>query len=144
MPQKREYDEWELSWRIEECWNAFLKQREGFFEDTSGHKPFGPPPTLTSDIRSAIKKAVLEYDSHLLGADQREAFREESKARAAGIGIFFDKWMNGTHAQNDVRNGGKRYLEPDRPWRKQRGKTSPVERYAELYWTMKAAYGRKK
>lgn len=144
MARRVEYDEWEIAFRVEETWRAFLKQRAGFFEDAEGHEPFGPPPTLTPEIRKDIVRCLKTYDSHLLAGDQREAWLEESTTRAAGIGLWFDRFMTGRHPQNDVRDGGKRYIDAWRPWKHMKGKGDPVERFAEAYFTIKAADGRKR
>ncbi len=144
MAKRTEYDEFELAYRVDETWQAFLRQRAGFFEDAEGHVPYGPPPTLTTAIRKDIVRALKEYDSHLLSAEQRGAWGAESKVKAAGMGLWFDRFMTGRHAQNDVKNGGKRYVEPWRPWRVLRGKADPVERYSETWWTVKEAYAKKR
>jgi hypothetical protein len=138
------YDEFEIEFRVTEVWVAFLKQRAGFFLDAEGHEPYGPPPTLTKAIEKDIARALKEYDGHLLGPEQRSAWYEESKVRAAGIGLWFDRWNTGRHANNDVRNGGRRYVEAWRPWKVLRGKPDPIERFSELYWTVKAAQQRHK
>lgn len=127
----------ELEWRVEETWRAHLAQWRGFFLDTNGRVPIREP-TLTDEIRKAIRAAIREYDGHLLGKELRPRWVEESKARAAGIGIFLDPWCTGNARDNDARSGGKRYLEHWRPWCRQRGKQSPVDRFAELYFEAKS------
>lgn len=127
----------ELEWRVEETWRAHLAQWRGFYLDTNGRVPIREP-TLTDEIRKAIRAAIREYDGHLLGKELRPRWVEESKARAAGIGIFLDPWCSGNARDNDARSGGKRYLEHWRPWARQRGKQSPVDRFAELYFEAKS------
>ena len=127
----------EMEWRVEEVWTAHLKQWAGFFTTLNGKVP-KPAPTLTKEIRGAIRDAIATYDGHLLGAEKREEWKRESKARAAGIGIYFDAWCTGADPRNNVAEGGKRFLEHWRPWKKQAGKGDPVERFSELYFEVKS------
>lgn len=129
----------EVEWRIERVWEAHVKQWRGFFQEDSGIKP-SKEPTLTKEIRDAIKIAMREYDSAYMTPDTREEFIRHSKTRAAGIGIFFDTFMVGRHKDNNVNDGGKRYLEHWRPWKQQRGKGSPVDKFAELYFQVKDSH----
>lgn len=133
----------EIEWRIDEVWAAHLAQFRGYFEDTTGKAPPGRPPTLTPEIRQDIRQALLTYDAELLGPESREQWVEESKARAAGVGIYLDPFLTGQSPDNDLRNGGKRFLEHWRPWRRQRGKGCPVERFAELYFEARLLAPRK-
>ncbi len=130
----------EIDWRVEQTWRAHLAQWRGYYQDSNGKAPIREP-SLTQEIRDAIKVALKEYDAHLLKPDQREAWLAGSKARAAGIGIFLDPFLTGQSKDNDLRNGGKRYLEHWRPWKVQRGKGSPVDRFAELYYEAKSLTG---
>jgi hypothetical protein len=59
--------------------------------------------------------------------------------RAAGCGIFNDPWCSGRHPQNDAANGGTRYLEPWRPWKRLHGKPDPVPRFSQLYFELREA-----
>lgn len=122
----------ELQWRVERCWEAHLAQRRGFYLDAAGLEP--PMPALNSEVREAIEAALMEYDRDRLGAEDRERWEAESPVRAAGVGLFLDPFLTGQHKDNDARNGGKRYLESWRPWKRQKGKPDPVPRFAELYW----------
>lgn len=127
----------ELNWRVEQTWLAHLAQWREFFRSVNGAVP-SPDPTLTEEIREAIREALLTYDGALLGPDQREEWRRQSKALAAGIGIFLDPWCTGQHKDNEATNGGKRYLEHWRPWKRQRGKGDPVDRFSELYFEVQS------
>jgi len=120
----------EIAWRIREVWGSYLYARDAFFRDVSGVKRQSAPNLRL--VRDDIRAALLLHDRDLLGPQDRDRWRAESPVRAAGIGIFYDPWCAGTHPQNDVRTGGRRYLEPWRPWRPQRGKGDPVTRFAEL------------
>lgn len=128
----------EISWRVDRVWSDHVKQWERFMVAETGCKP-PVPPTLTDEIRKTIRAALFTYDRPLLAADKREQWTLESKARAAGIGIFLDPFCAGKHKDNDTHNGGKRYLEHWRPWKPQRGKGDPVDRFAELYHHAKEA-----
>lgn len=125
----------ELAWRIAEVWEDFLFAREAFFRDVSGVKP-GSLPEIRL-VRNDIRQALLIHDRDRLALGDRDRWRRESPVRAAGIGIFYDPWCAGTSPQNDARNGGKRYLEPWRPWKPQKGKPDPVTRFAELYFEVR-------
>lgn len=126
----------EVSWRVEQAWSAHLEQWREFYRAENGVDPTNPP-ILSDEIREAIRASLLEYDRDLLSAESRAEWLRRSKTRAAGIGLFLDPWCAGRHKDNDVRNGGKRYLEPWRPWKRQRGKASPVDRFAALYFERK-------
>lgn len=132
--------QFEVSWRIEQVWRAHVEQWREFYRAENGVEPTNPP-TLSEEIRAAIKAALLEFDRDLLGSEQRDEWTKRSKARAAGIGIFLDPWCTGNHKDNDVRARGKRYLEPWRPWKHQRGKGSPVDRFAAIYFERKDLHG---
>jgi hypothetical protein len=123
----------EMNWRVEQTWEAHLKEHSAFLQAENGVKP-SIEPTLTPDIRENILKSLKLFDGHLLTFDKREQWTKQSKTRAAGIGIYLDPYLTGTSEENDVRNKGKRYLEHWRPWQHQRGKGNPVERLAELYF----------
>lgn len=122
----------EIDWRIDQTWEAHLKQRTGFFRKETGGTP--PEPTFTAAIRQLIRDSLLRHDSELLEPEERERWAQESLTRAAGIGIFLDAFMTGRHRDNEVKNGGRRYLEPERPWKIPRGKPDPVPRFAERYF----------
>lgn len=129
----------EVDWRIDEVWQAHLKQRNGFFLDLNGVKP-SSDPTLTAEIREAIRESLRVHDSNMIAADKRDEWAKRSKTRAAGIGLFLDPFMTAQDKDNDRKNGGRFYLEAWRPWRKQRGKADPVDRFAALYFERKDLY----
>lgn len=126
----------ELNWRVDETWAAHLDQRSGFYADVDGRVP-SVTPTLTEEIRGAIIESLRRHDASLLGPESREAWALRSKTRAAGIGLFLDRWCTATDPKNDIRTGGTRYLEPWRPWKRQQGKGDPVEKFAQLYFSAK-------
>lgn len=130
--------EGEIAWRVDQVWAAHLAQWGGFFADTSGIEP-KVPPELTEDIRRDIVDCLQVFDARLLGFEDREAWLRDSKVRASGVGIFLDAWCTGKHRANDAADGGRRYLEHWRPWRKQRRKGYPVEQFAELYFEARDA-----
>jgi len=128
----------ELRWRIEECWRDHLLCREGFYREQNGSPP-GVHPALTDEIAKAIRDQLLAHDRDLLGPADRDRWRRESRVRAAGCGVFNDPWCSGRHTQNDATNGGTRYLEPWRPWKRLHGKPDPVPRFAQLYFEIRDA-----
>lgn len=116
----------ELDWRVERCWQAHLAARDRFFRESDG-RPGGRPPALTPEIREAIREAIRRHDGDLMLPLDRDRWESESRALAAGEGIFLSPWHTGRDPQNP-----KRFLEPWRPWKPQRGKPDPVEGFAEL------------
>jgi len=129
----------EVSWRISETWEAHMKQRRGFWREAVGKTP--PEPHLTNQIKKHIREAILEFDRDWLAPDKREQWAQDSWVRAAGIGLFLDKWCTGQDPENNVDLGGKRYLEPWRAWMPQRGKGHPVPRFADLYFARRDGIG---
>lgn len=127
----------EIEWRIQQTWDAHLKQWAGFYEDENGKVP-PVRPTLTEPIRKAIRDSLLTFDGHLLAAADRERWVAESKTRGAGVGIYLDPFLAGKAKDNNVRDGGRRYLNHERPWVPQKGKPHPVERFSELYFEAKS------
>lgn len=123
----------ELRWRTVQTWEAHLAENNAFFQAENGVAP-SVQPTMTPDIRKDIRDALKLFDAHLLTPDKREEWKRNSKVRAAGVGIFLDPFCCGTSKDNNVKDGGKRYLEHWRPWKSQRGKGHPVERFAQLYF----------
>ena len=123
----------ELRWRTVQTWAAHLAENDAFYLAENGVKP-KIAPTLTPDIRKDIRDALKLYDHDLLGDYERPLWLTHSKVRAAGVGIFLDPFLTGNSKDNNVKDGGKRYLEHWRPWRNQRGKGHPVERFAQLYF----------
>ena len=116
----------EIRWRVENVWAAHCEARRRFFTRRNGQPP--PPPHFDEeDIGDHIRSALKKHDSELLGEEDRDRWRRESYARAAGIGLFLSKHHAG---ENDR---GIDYLEPWRPWRRQRGKADPVATFADLY-----------
>lgn len=125
--------EQEIRWRTVQTWEAHLAENNAFFQAENGVVP-SVQPTMTPDIRKDIRDALKLFDAHLLTPDKREEWKRNSKVRAAGVGIFLDPFCCGTSKDNNVKDGGKRYLEHWRPWKSQRGKGHPVERFAQLYF----------
>lgn len=125
----------ELRWRVGQVWQAHLAARRAFFERETGVAPSQLPTFDHDDIEAPIRDALHRFDGDLMAPDQRDRWQRESRVRASGIGIFYDSWMTGNSPENNTSNGGKRYLEPWRPWKAQRGKGHPVLRFAELYFT---------
>jgi len=123
----------ELRWRTVQTWEAHLAENNAFFQAENGVVP-SVQPTMTPDIRKDIRDALKLFDAHLLTPDKREEWKRNSKVRAAGVGIYLDPFCCGTSKDNNVKDGGKRYLEHWRPWKSQRGKGHPVERFAQLYF----------
>lgn len=123
----------ELRWRTVQVWEAHLAENNAFFQAENGVAP-SVQPTMTPDIRKSIREAMKLFDSHLLTPDKREEWKRNSKVRAAGVGIYLSQYHTGTSKDNNVKDGGTRYLEHWRPWRHQRGKGHPVETFAQLYF----------
>lgn len=124
----------EIEWRVNVVWEAHLKAWRQFFRDTNGIEPSNPPVLHPTDIAKPIREALRLHDADLLSREARDRWRKESRVRAAGIGIFYDPFCIGKHKDNDATNGGKRYLEHWRPWKRQNGKADPVTRFADLYF----------
>lgn len=124
----------EIEWRLETAWTTHLLARRRFFESANGRSPGGPEPTRTKEIEKAIRDALREHDKERLGADQRDAWKRESPVRAAGIGIFLSPFHTGRSEKSE----GQQYLEPWRPWKRQRGKPDPIEMFAKFYFDEKA------
>lgn len=117
----------ELGWRVVQAWKAHLDQRRIFYQTFDGRVP--PDPTLTEEIRKAILAGLKTHDTHYLTEDLREDWTNLSKVRAAGMGIFHDSWCSGRD-----KDSTKRFLEPWRPWKTQRGKGDPIERFAQTFF----------
>ena len=122
-------DRGELDWRVGDTWDAFLRARKRHYVEVLG---LSEPerPTLTTEIRDAIIVGLSTYDRDLM--EDRKLWKEKSRVRAAGIGIFVSEHHLGKNEQ------GQRYIEPWRPWVKQRGKPDPIATFSELYFTKKA------
>lgn len=118
----------ELAWRVEETWAAFLRGRAWFYGKQKG-VTVPPAPTLTKEIREAIVKALGEHDRELM--EDRERWSQESRVRAAGLGIWISEHHTGANDNH------RAYLQPWRPWVKQRGKPDPVSTFSEEYFTKK-------
>ena len=116
----------EMDWRVEQTWQAHLEARGRFFKNGADGKP-GRAPKLTAEIRKEISRSLKEHDGALLKPEQRQEWLKDSKTLAAGQGIFLSPHHVG---KND---SGTKYLEPWRPWKHQRGKGDPVERFAECF-----------
>jgi len=124
----------ELEWRIAETWRVHLATREKFWTRQNGAAPTGNgAPTLTKEVRAAITAALREHDHGRMGAADRELWKKESPVRAAGMGLFLSPWHTGADPRNATR-----YLEPWRPWKRQRGKPDPVPTFAQLYFEERA------
>jgi hypothetical protein len=126
----------EIDWRVEQVWKAHLTQRKAFFEGETG-KDIGNQPVLTAEIRKSIVEGLKEHDASFLGPEDRDEWKRRSSVRAAGIGLFLSAWHNASDERNDYRSGGTRYLEPWRPWKRQRGKPDPIPTFAALYFEEK-------
>lgn len=129
----------EIEWRVKRVWETHLKARRQFFHRELGKEPGRQPTADPKDILRPIRDGLLRYDKDLLGNRQREEWEQDSQVKAAGVGIFYDPWCSGKDPKNDVNQGGRRYLEPWRPWKSQVGKGSPIPRFAELYFEQRLA-----
>jgi hypothetical protein len=124
----------ELEWRVEEVWQAHLRAWKAFRQERDGREPKREPTLHPEDVAAPVRISLLAHDRKLLGAEHREAWARESKVRAAGIGIFYDPWCAATDPKNNHAEGGHEYLEHWRPWKRQRGKPDPVDRFADRYF----------
>lgn len=122
----------ELEWRVQVCFNLFAKAYVKFKHERHGLTV--PAPKLDADVRRWIVTALKKHDADLLKPEDRERWKAESQARAAGVGIFYDDFMTGV----DPRGSGTAYLSPTRPWQPLQGKPDPVPRFAQLYFDAKA------
>lgn len=129
---KRAADLDEIEWRVQETWQALIRQRSAYMKSTRGADT-GRAPTLTKDIARDIRECLREYDRDLLGADLRAEWKRESKTRGAAIGMYLDPFLTGKDKDAD-----REYLDAWRPWRLQRGKGRPTERLAQLYFDARA------
>lgn len=129
----------EIDWRVDQVWRAHLTAWAAFWRSETGLEPRAPS-VPNAEVRAAIVVALRGHDGHLLAFEDREQWLLESETRAAGLGIFYDPWMIGHHKDNDINNGGRRYLNHDRPWVRQRGKSDPVARFAALYFENRAVF----
>lgn len=131
----------EIEWRIQDTWRRHMAAYADFKRENSGLKLNGNGP-LPDTVKKLIRDALLEYDKELLGPDQRDQWRRESRVRAAGVGIFFSPYHCGVFP--DLPAGEKPqgytgpYLEHDRPWRRIRGKADPILKFSGLYFEEKA------
>lgn len=128
-PTKRDHQKAELDWRIDQTWKAHLEQRRLFYSHFDGRVP--PEPTLTAEIRKSIVAGLKVHDSAYLARELRDDWTKFSKVRAAGMGIFHDQWCSGRD-----KDSTKRFLEPWRPWKSQRGKGDPIERFAQVFFAL--------
>lgn len=121
----------ELAWRVAQVWGTYLAAWRRHAEQVEG---WNPPrePVLTGRLRQAVEDALLRHDQTLLGAAERQEWRDKSFVRAAVIGLFLSPWHTGTDANNNVREGGKRWLSIEYAVRPMRGKTDPVPEMATL------------
>lgn len=129
----------ELRWRVEQVWASHVTAWRSFWLDVNGRVPSRAPLYSATDHGKPIREALLEFDRDLLGPDQRTEWLRLSTVRAAGVGIFYDPWCSGRAKDNDAAADGQRYLEHWRAWRRQRGKGSPVPKFAELYFEQRDA-----
>ena len=81
--------------------------------------------------------ALKRHDQDLLGPGSRDEWIENSRPRAAGVGLFFDDWMTADKDGNRAGSGGTRYLSPDYPWKICRDGTDNVDRFADIYFAKK-------
>lgn len=134
----------EIAWMVERVWEAHLRMRELHWRDVEiAERPPGAPPVLTQARRRLIADAIKRHDRDLLAAGDRAAWERDSRARAAGVGLFLSPWHNGTDPQNQVGQGGKRYLEPERAWKILNG-IDPVDKFAEIYFERRERKERRK
>lgn len=127
-----------MKWRIERCWSDHVGMRAIHWEWVEYRKPPGGPPALTHLRKKIITEALRNHDAHQLTEELRDQWVETSKVRAAGVGIFLDKFLTAEKEGNKLGEGGSRYLEPERAWKIMRGKPDPVDRFADLYFERKA------
>ncbi len=130
----------EIAWRVADTWVHFLERRARYYRVAKGRDPPGSPPTMDEFIKTDIRKALRVHDASLLDADQREAWRRDSKTRAAGGGMYLTPWNLGKREETDADGNGKRattYLEAWRPWRIRKGR-DPVNEFAEMYFDKRA------
>lgn len=118
----------EIAWRIEQCWSSWLEQRRRFFLHRSGRNT-SREPKMTPDVRDAISRVLAEFDRDLMEPHLREEWKAKSVARAAGIGIWLDKWLTGDNPNDKVYAS-----DPARPWKKPYGKPWRVQEYADNYF----------
>lgn len=126
----------ELRWRVEQVWRAHLRARTVFWQDKEFRSSApGSEPTLTGKIRKLIGESLKRFKE--LAITDRDEWKEQSKTRAAGWGLFFDPWCTADpRSGNDLNDGGQRYLESFRAWSIIKGKDN-TERFAELYFEVK-------
>jgi len=129
----------EIDWRVERTWEAHRTAWDAFWRSETG-LPTRAPREPNAEVRAAIVVSLRGHDGHLLAFEDREQWLLESETRAAGIGVFYDPWMTGHHKDNNVADGGKRYLGHDRPWVHQRNKPDPVSRFAALYFEQRSVF----
>lgn len=139
LPAATSIEREELDWRVDRVWEAHRTAWGRFWLAETG-LPVRCPTQPNAEVRAAIVAGLRKHDGHLLGPDARGSWVIESQVRAAGVGIFYDPWMTGHAKDNDVTNGGKRWLSHDRPWVQQRGKPDPIERFAALYFEQRAVF----
>lgn len=125
----------EIQARVEECFKAYQRAFVRFRKHADGVDV--PPPRWNGALQPWIVAALRKHDADLLGPEQRVEWKKQSKVRAAAIGIFMSPWHNGSSAENNLANGGRRYLEPERCWRQMQGKVDPVETFSALYFEQK-------
>lgn len=123
----------EIRWRVDRVWEAFLRQRQGFYESRDGRPP-GAVPKLTQQRRRLIRDAIHRHDDELLEFDQRAEWTKRSRVRAAAIGLFLDEFMTGNNERQTA------YLEPERPFRV-KGGVDQVDRFADLFFNTKNREG---
>lgn len=124
----------EMAWRVDQAWKAHINAWRAWKERTSGIKPANGLQ-LPEPLAKLIREAIRTYDKDLLQPFQRELWKRESRARAAGIGIFLDPWMTGEGLTDEQKmKWSGPYLEHDRPWKRRQGGLEPVPRFAERYF----------
>ncbi len=139
----------EIAWRVADTWVHFLERRARYYRVAKGMKPPGSPPTMDDLIKTDIRRSLRVHDAELMGegaatadeaADAREAWRRDSKTRAAGGGMYLTPWNLGKREEGGEDGNGKRattYLEAWRPWRIRKSR-DPVNEYAEMYFDKRA------
>jgi hypothetical protein len=142
----------ELTWRERECWALYLGCFRKWRERLNGSAPKKEPFFHPVDVQEPMRAALMLYDRALLEPEKREMWKQESRARAAGGGLFLSAWHTGEFPVR-VRDGmvigsGEPpenwhgpYVEPWRPWKKLKGHPDPVQRFSDAYFEYRESGG---
>lgn len=132
-PDPQENGTLPMKWCITDVWEAHLEAREIYWREREYQKPPGGPPALTAARRRLIGDAIRRHDRLAREPGDQETWTRESRARAAGRGLFLDKWLTAHDPNNRAGEGGKKYLEPERAWKIHKG-IDQVDKHAEAYF----------